>query len=132
MIFNVVFFIVLTSVLLQGTSLPLMAKWLGVDAPFAERPRYPLDFEPTGRMPSDLVEIAIPSGAAIGGKRILEVGLPQGALIVLLSRHEEFLVPNGGTVLEAGDTLLVLVDKGKLAEVRTLLEAVQPSTLHPD
>jgi cell volume regulation protein A len=128
MIFNVVFFIVLTSVLLQGTSLPLVAKWLGVDAPVAERPRYPLDFEPTGRMPSDLVEIAIPPGAAIGGKRILEVGLPPGALIVLLSRHEEFLVPNGGTVLEAGDTLLVLVDKGKLTEVRTLLEAVQPST----
>jgi cell volume regulation protein A len=126
-IFNVVFFTVLTSVLLQGTSLPVVAKWLGVDAPLPERPRYPLDFEPVERMNSDLVEIALPQDAAVVGKRIVEVGLPQGALIVLLSRGGEFLIPSGGTVLAPGDTLLVLADKAELPAVRALLEAVEPS-----
>ena len=120
-IFHVVFFTVLTSVLLQGTTLPLVAKWLGVDAPHTETPQYPIDFVPTDRMQSDLVEMTIPPGAEVVGKRILEIGLPAGALIVLLSRRGEFLIPGGGTILEAGDTLLVLGDRGVLAEVRTLL-----------
>jgi cell volume regulation protein A len=120
-IFNVVFFTVLTSVLLQGTTLSLVAKWLGVDAPHTETPQYPIDFVPTDRLQSDLVEMSIPPGAEVVGKRILEIGLPAGALIVLLSRSGEFLIPGGGTVLEAGDTLLVLGDRGALAEVRTLL-----------
>jgi cell volume regulation protein A len=131
-IFNVVFFTVLTSVLLQGTTLPWVAKWLGVDAPLTEPLRYPLDFEPIGGMSSDLVEIGIPVGAAVVGKRILEVGLPRGALIVLLSRDGEFLVPSGGTTLKAGDKLLVLTDTAELAHVRTLLESRAHDEPSPD
>ncbi|HSF29433.1 MAG TPA: potassium/proton antiporter, partial [Candidatus Tectomicrobia bacterium] len=115
MMFNVVFFTVLTSVLLQGTSLPVVAKWLGVDAPLPEKPRYPLDFVPTGHENSDLVEISVPPNGAAAGKQIVELGLPPGALIVLVNRADEFLVPSGGTVLEAGDKLLVLTDKGELS-----------------
>jgi len=125
--FDVVFFTVLTSVLLQGTSLPLVARWLGVDAPLAEMPRYPLDFELVGGMNGDLVEIVLPSNAAVVRKRIVEVGLPQGALVVLLNRHGEFLIPSGSTALEAGDRLLVLADKAELAAVRALLEAKEAS-----
>jgi cell volume regulation protein A len=122
-IFNVVFFTVLTSVLLQGTTLPWVARWLGVDAPLTKAVRYPIDFEPVGGMNSDLVEIAIPAGAVVAGKRILEVELPPGTLIVLLSRDGEFLVPRGSTTLQAGDKLLVLADITALPSVRTLLVA---------
>ena len=131
-IFHVVFFTVLTSVLLQGTSLPLVARWLRVDAPLAVTPRYPLDFEPVGRMNSELVEIAIPERAAVAGKRVMEIGLPEGVLIVLLSRDDEFLIPSGGTVLGAGDKLLVLVEKGELVVVRGFLEAAAPSAPHTE
>lgn len=47
MLFNMVFFIVLTSVLLQGKSLMAVARWLKVDQPLVSRPRYPLEFEKT-------------------------------------------------------------------------------------
>jgi cell volume regulation protein A len=131
-IFDVVFFTVLTSVLLQGTSLSRVASWLGVDAPLVETLRSPLDFEPVGLMNSDLVEIAIPPKAAVVGKQIVELGLPPGALIVLLSRNGEFLIPSGGTVLDVGDRLLVLAETRELAAVRALMEAVDPASANSE
>jgi cell volume regulation protein A len=109
--FNVVFFTVLTSALIQGTSLPLVAKWLGVDAALGETPRPPLDIEPVGRMNSDLVDMAIPPNGVASGKRVMEINLPPRALIVLLNRRDEFIIPSGGTVFEAGDKLLMLAER---------------------
>jgi len=127
MIFNLVFFIVLTSVLLQGTSIPLFARWLGVAAPLAAKRQYPLEFLPTSSTKSNLVELQVPSNSLVVGKRILELGLPKGALVVLISRKEEFIVPSGGTSLEAGDTMLVLADKNDLVHLRSLVETPQPT-----
>jgi cell volume regulation protein A len=129
-IFNVVFFTVLTSVLLQGTSLPRVARWLGVDAPLVETFWSPLDFESIRGINSDLVDITLPPTATTVGRRIMELGLPQGTLIVLLSRHDDYVIPSGQTVLEAGDTLLVLVAKHDLDAVRALLTAPTSSEPH--
>ena len=117
-------------VALAHPHLPLVARWLGVAAPLVETSRFPLDFEPTGRTNSDLVDIAIPRHAVAVGRRIMELGLPPGTLIVLLSRHDTFLIPSGRTVLEAGDTLLVLADKHDLDAVRALLTAPVSSEPH--
>jgi potassium/hydrogen antiporter len=122
MIFNIVFFIVLTSVLLQGTSIPLVAKWLGVDAPISLRPQYPLEFVPSSDLKSELVEIAIPPDSAAIGKQIVELGLPGGTLIVLVNRNGECFAPGGGTVITKGDTMLVLANKDQIAMIRSLLE----------
>jgi cell volume regulation protein A len=112
-VFNLVFFIVLTSVLLQGTSLPIVARWLAVDAPLSVKRRYPLKFVSTSgfKIKSELVEIPVPADSPAVGKRIIELGLLREALIMLLARGEELIVLNGGTHLEAGDTMLVLADK---------------------
>lgn len=118
LMFNVVFFIVLTSVLIQGTSLPLVARWLGVDVELPPTPRYPLEFVPTGQLQSALTEVAIASDSAAVGRQVVDLGLPEGALIVLISRGSDFLVPGGSTVLEAGDRLLVLADNAALAAVK--------------
>lgn len=122
MIFNMVFFIVLTSALLQGTTIPVIAKWLGVDAPLSVKPTYPLECEPTGKMRCDLTEIVIPDNSAASNKRILELGLPDGTLVVLISRGDDFFVPGGGTVLQPGDRLLVLTDKDTLNKMRAIIE----------
>lgn len=98
MIFNMVFFIVLTSALIQGTTIPLIAKWLGVDAPIPVKPSYPIECEPTGKMKCDLTEIVIHDNSAASNKRILELGLPDGTLVVLINRGDDFFVPAGGTV----------------------------------
>jgi len=107
----VIFFIVLTSVLLQGTSIPLIARWLGVDAPLVPRRAYPIEYVPMDGLKSELKELPIPPGARMAGKASVELRLPADLLVVLIARDNQFLVPNGGTVLQEGDTLLVLSDE---------------------
>jgi cell volume regulation protein A len=122
-IFDLVFFIVLTSILLQGTSLALFARWLRVEAPVRDEPRSPLTLEPDAGIQSELVDIEIPTGSPVAGKQIVGASIPTGALIVLVNRDNEFLVPNGGTVLQSGDRVLILANKADLAETREIIEA---------
>jgi cell volume regulation protein A len=121
LIFNVVFFIVLTSALFQGWSIPFVAKLLQVNAPMAHKPRYPLEFAPVEGVDTELIDMIVPYNSAVAGKSIVELGMPQDSLIVLVSRDDNFLVPSGGTVLQEGDTILVLVNKNNLATVRRIL-----------
>jgi cell volume regulation protein A len=123
LIFNVVFFVVLTSVLLQGTSIPLVAKWLRVDAPLAPKRVYPIEYTPVSGLKSELQELPVPEHSHVVGKTIVKLGLPAGVLIALMARGEEFLVPSGGTTILAGDTLLVLASKEDFARVQSQINA---------
>lgn len=127
-IFNLVFFIVLTSVLLQGTTITQTSKWLKVASLFSKRRQYPLEFVPSRDSKSDLVELTVPDDSLIRGKQIVDLHLPKTALIVLLNRNDDFIVPRGGTLLEPGDRLLVLSDKQALAEVRSIVESIEKKT----
>ncbi len=118
LIFNVVFFVVLTSVLLQGTSIPVVARWLKVDAPAIPKRVYPIEFTPMRGLKSELKELPIPLDSSLVGKSIVELRLPNDFLVVLIARDNDFLLPSGGTVLQGGDTLLVLSDKESLDKVR--------------
>jgi cell volume regulation protein A len=120
MIFNLVFFIVLTSVLIQGTSIPFMAKLLKVDAPVAPKVEYPIEFTRSGDLKSDMVELVVAPASQLANRPIVDAGLPRGALIVLVRRDKAFFVPTGGTLLTPGDTLLVLADDASLATVERL------------
>lgn len=121
-IFNIVFFVVLTSVLVQGTTLPLVARWLGVDEPARPRNVPPLEVVPGTNIRSRLKEITISERSALAGRAIVAANIPDEALIVLLGRDGEFIIPRGSTVLHAGDTLLVLSDDATLERVRVMLE----------
>jgi cell volume regulation protein A len=120
-IFNLVFFVVLTSVLIQGSTIPQMARWLRVAAPLPARRRSPLVFEPTEGIRGDLVEIDLPAGSPGVGRRLVNLGLPPGTLMVLIGREQRFFVPDGSTVLEAGDTLFVLCTSEALRQVKGIL-----------
>jgi cell volume regulation protein A len=116
-IFNIVFFVVLTSTLLQGASLPYIAKWLKVDAPIENKPIYPIEFTPVSGFKNELKELPIHSNSPFAGKTIVELGLPTEFLIILIARNQEFIMPSGGIELLAGDTLIVLADKETFAQV---------------
>lgn len=121
-IFNIVFFVSLTSVLLQGTTVPLAARWTGVQAPLAPRKVFPLEFTPTEGAGTELVEVHVSPGSSAEGKRVVDLRLPPDTLIVLMNRDNQFVVPGGGAVIRAGDTLMVLAKSGMLVHIRALLE----------
>jgi len=127
-IFTTVFFIVLTSALMQGWSIPHAARLLGVEAPPSKPIRYPIESVPTVGADTELVDLSVPHGSAVAGKTIIELGLPQASLIALIARKETFIIPSGSTVLEEGDTLLVIVKKTDLPEVQRIFseKALQP------
>lgn len=124
-IFNLVFFIVLTSALLQGWSISAVARWLKVDTPFERRKRYPIEYAPYEGVETELVDVIIPFNSAVAGKTIVELGLPHHSLVVLISRDESFVVPSGGTALQEGDALLVLVHKQELSLVRSVFSQLK-------
>lgn len=122
-IFNIVFFVVLTSALLQGSTIPYVAKWLGVDVSVVKKPIYPIEFTPVSGFKSELKELAILAGSPADGKSIVELYLPQEFLIILIARENEFILPSGGITLNAGDTLIVLADKETFALVENQLNS---------
>jgi len=121
-IFNIVFFIVLTSALFQGSTIPLVARWLKVDAPLPEKARYPIECDSTENLKCNLVEIEIPDDSAVMNKQLVDIGIPEGVLIVLVNRSGELFIPGGNTVLMRGDKLLVLSDESALPILREILE----------
>ena len=120
-LFNVVFFIVLTSVLLQGTTLSLVARLLGVREDLPEPDAAPLTYQPTGHDRNRLIEIPVGFGCRADGGRIVDLHLPAGALIVLIHRGGQYLIPRGATRLMCGDSALVLADGDELRQVRQIL-----------
>ena len=121
-IFDLVFFIVLTSILLQGTSIPLVARWLKVETPVRDKV-HPLELERTRGIDSQLVDVEVPPGSSVIGKQIVAAAFPTGALIILIGRGDKFIVPNGGTVIELGDRLLMLAGGEDLARTRSIVES---------
>jgi potassium/hydrogen antiporter len=117
LMFNIVFFVVLTSALIQGASIPQVARWLGVDEPMVKKPIYPIEVNPMRGFTDELKEIHIPENSTCAGKSIVELALPENLLVILIVREKEFLVPNGGTVLLGGDTLIVLSDEESFNQV---------------
>lgn len=122
MIFNVVFFVVLTSVLVQGTTIPQAARLLKLDEPAAGRRVYPIEYNPSAGWAGDLKELHVLPGSFADGKAIVELGLPEGLLVVLIARRDGYLLPSGGAGLLAGDTLLVLADAASFQAAATLFQ----------
>jgi cell volume regulation protein A len=114
-IFNAVFFVVLVSAMLQGTTLEWVAKKLGLLVSFAPA-EAPL--EVTRNWHSlHLVEFTVASDHAIAGSTVRELGLPRDALIAVLVRGDEALPPRGATTIEPGDVLFILSPHGRGPEL---------------
>jgi len=113
MIFNIVFFIAVTSVLIQGTTLSLVAKWLHVALPEKVKKITEIDKLITEFPKSSLQEFEILPDYYAVNKRIVDLHFPASAFIVMIKRNGEYIRPGGSTVLEANDVLMVLADNQK-------------------
>lgn len=127
MIFNIVFFVVLTSGLVQGMTIPWMARRLGLEAPAEDLRRVPLRLDVPLEGGTHLEDFILPYGSPWVGKTLVALNLPKDSLIALIGRGDRFLVPDGGTVLEAGDVLWVLVSEISLPRVRGIFTESEPA-----
>jgi cell volume regulation protein A len=123
LIFNLVFFVVFSSVLLQGAAIPAISRLLGLAGPLQKRFRFPIEYNPTTNLRNELVEVPVPEGSPVVGRALVELELPQGALVVLIQRNDDVIVPRGGTRIEPLDRLLVLAEAEPLRQVRERVAA---------
>lgn len=107
-IFNIVFFISVTSVLIQGTTLSLVAKWLHVAIPEKVKPLSDTEKFINDLPKTSMRELTIAHDWPAVGKKIVELHFPKNALIAMIKRNNKYITPNGATLLEAGDALVVL------------------------
>lgn len=110
-IFDLVFFIVLTSALLQGWSINFIAKLLGLAEPFSKKIYIPLEFTSDIRNDTELIELIVPFNSKINGKQIVDLTFPADSRIVLIIRDDKNLIPVGTTIIIEGDLLLLLTNK---------------------
>lgn len=109
-IFNIVFFISVTSVMIQGTTLSIVAKWLHVAVPEKAKQRAPVDVFLSNREKTVMLEVDILKGSPVVQKEIVDLDIPDSCVIVMIQRDEKYITPSGSTVLEEGDKLIILSD----------------------
>ena len=109
LIFNVVFFITIVSLLVQGTTVSGMAKILHLAEKEAKQSN---DFglELSEEIKSAMSEIEVTTDFLTNGHYLMNLNLPDNTLVVMVKRDNHFFIPRGKTKLATGDKLLVITD----------------------
>lgn len=128
---SIVFFVVLLTTVLQGVTFEGLAKRLGVTTtqPAIDRPL--VEVMAVRQLGAEVVEVRVRPGDAMVGARVKDLGLPRAALVNVLVRGDEALLPRGSTTLEAHDRLHVLLRREVAAEIPALLERWREGPVGP-
>ena len=106
-IFNIVFFITLLSLIIQGMSIATVARKLNLDLP-AEKEGNEFGVELPDEIDTQLEDLTLTQEMLADGNRLVDMNLPRGTLVMLVKRGKEFIIPNGQIELKAGDKLLLI------------------------
>jgi cell volume regulation protein A len=129
--FNIVFFAVLVSTLVQGSTFEPFARFLGVTTAEPALPRPLAELGTIRRLGAEVVEYPIAADDAIAGCRVRDLGLPRDALVTVVVRGERAIPPRGSMRLEAGDRLHLLVQEEAAHELRDLLDRWHTGPIGP-
>lgn len=110
LIFNIVFFITIISLILQGTTVSFVARLLHLSTPL-EKTGNDFGVELPEEINSDLRDITVTEEMIANGDTLKEMNLPKGTLVMIVKREEEFIIPNGTLKLHVGDKLLLISEK---------------------
>jgi cell volume regulation protein A len=95
MIFNIVFFVTIVSLLVQGTTVSAMARWLGLVGKSEEKEIFNVALP--DEIKSAMSEIELTDEALSGGNKLMNLSLPDNTLVVMVKRGEQYFVPKGHT-----------------------------------
>jgi cell volume regulation protein A len=116
-IFDIVFFCTILSLLIQGTTLTSVAKWLDLAKP-NRFPRKMVDFdvEFAEELKSSTMEITVTDTMLLKGARLMDMQIPDRTLVVMAKRTNNYFIPKGNTELKVGDKLLLISDNERSIE----------------
>lgn len=117
LLFNIVFFCTLVSLIIQGTSLPSVAKRLhlvGNSKGLKKPENFEIDLP--SEIKSAATEITITESMLQNGNRLMDIGLPEKTLAIMVKRDSIFFVPTGKSTLKEFDKLLVITDNAEILE----------------
>jgi len=109
LIFNVVFFVVLISATLQGSTLSWMARKLKLTLPPPATPAATLEITALGDVDADIVEYTLGTTSRSVGRRLSQLALPDSAVMAMISRNSKVIAPRGSTLLQAHDQLFIVL-----------------------
>ncbi|GFN22005.1 potassium/proton antiporter [Thermanaeromonas sp. C210] len=118
--FNIVFFVVLVSALIQGSTLDLLAHRLDLLVGTKKTPPHSLELISTETTKCELLEFEVEKGSSLVGKRLEYIPLPKTTLVTAIVRHDDIVTPRGDTEIQEGDILFILThydDKERLLAV---------------
>ncbi|MEV6031467.1 potassium/proton antiporter [Nonomuraea sp. NPDC052116] len=125
-IFNEVFVIVIVFTLVQGPTLPFVARLLGVAAP-GEAHDLEVEAAPLEELKADLLQVKVFPGSRLHGVEIFELRLPAGAQVTLIVRDGKSFVPTGNTRIRVEDQILLVTTASCRDQVERRLRAVSRS-----
>lgn len=105
-IFNIVFCLVLLSISLQGSLIPLVARKLDMVDKSSDVMRTFNDYSEGTQMQFGSIDIT--PGSSWDGRKVMETNLPKSILLALVLRNGKRLIPRGDTILQAGDRVIVV------------------------
>jgi cell volume regulation protein A len=107
LLFDVVFFVVVISALVQGWTLPWVAERLGLRLPAEPRPPVTLEISSLRHVEGDIVDYAVAADSRAAGRRVKDLALPEGVVIALIARDEQIIPPHGHTRIQPGDHVVL-------------------------
>jgi cell volume regulation protein A len=111
LLFNVVFFVVLLSAVIQGGALPWVARILRLEEPPAPEPPLSLEITSLRDVDAEILDYPVPSDSRAAGRLLREFALPEGAVVAMISRGKTLIPPRGSTRILAGDHVFIVVDR---------------------
>nr|WP_315030531.1 potassium/proton antiporter [uncultured Porphyromonas sp.] len=109
-LFNIVFFITLLSLLIQGSTMPAVARLLKLDEE-AKNEVSLFGVEIPQHTGTKMVEREVTQEMLSSGRRLMEIDLREEELVILVRRGDNYMVPKGKLVLEIGDVLLIVFEQ---------------------
>ncbi|MEH0542334.1 potassium/proton antiporter [Streptomyces sp. B21-105] len=122
-VLNIVFVLVVLFTLVQGPTLPAVARRLGLTRAGALRD-VQVETAPLDVLDADLLTVTIPPGSRLHGVAVFELRLPHPTVVTLIIRDGTTLVPDRDTVLRAGDELLLITTPGTREATERRLRAI--------
>jgi cell volume regulation protein A len=107
--FDIVFFAVVLSTFLQGATFERVAARFGLTTRTPALPRPLTDVGVIRGLGAEVAEVGLAEGDDVIGRHVRDLGLPSSAIVTIIVRGEEAVLPRGSTRLEAGDVLHLLI-----------------------